>query len=145
MDSLGLCDVIRHLDICFGSKTSKNSIHRSSQRDARRQVHLITENNPAKRNRDIINDAMLKLPELRAENGHLVAGASALRGIKRRAERQSAKYVKKQCIGPIDINEIPVNLLSMEVDYPGYGFELMSFSVNGIGQFKISHSKSHFS
>ena len=110
------------MDICFGSKSSKNSIHRNSQRKARQEVHKITEKNPAKRNRDIIDDAMMNVPELRAENGHLVAGAAALRGIKRRAERQSAKYVKKHCVGTIDVNNIPTNLISMEIDYPGFGF-----------------------
>ena len=111
------------MDICFDKKTSKNSIHRSSQREARRQVHLLTENNPATRNKDIIDNALRNVPELRSENGHLVAGAAGLRGIKRRAERQSAKYLKKQCIGPVDINDIPVNLLTMEIDYPGFGLK----------------------
>lgn len=72
---------------------------------------------------------MLKLPELRAANGHLVAGAAAHRGIKRRAERQSAKYVKKHCVGPIDANNIPANLVSMEIDYPGFGFFIRFFRV----------------
>ena len=116
------------MDICFGSKSSKNSIHRNSQRKARQEVHKIAEKNPAKRNRDIIDDAMLNVPELRAENGHLVAGAAGVRGIKRRAERQSAKYLKKQCIGPVDINDIPVNLLTMEIDYPGFGLKRVHIS-----------------
>ena len=102
-------------------KTSKNSIHRPIQRQARRNIHIGTEDNPAKRNKDIIDDAMRKIQALRAPNGHLVAGGAASRGIKRRNERESTKYMKKKAIGTVDVNNIPVNLMSMVVDYPGFG------------------------
>ena len=121
MDEFGICDVIRHLEICFNPKTSKNSVHRSIQRDARRNIHLGTEDNPARKTKDIINDGLRKIPELRAPNGHLVAGGAAARGIKRKNERESTKYLKKKAIGTVDVNNIPTNLMSMVVDYPGFG------------------------
>ena len=85
---------MRHFDQCGPEGNSRNNKSRHIQRKLRRQVHCITDENPGKKNKQILSDGMHKVEEFKNESGALIAGSMAQAGIKRKRESDAAIYVK---------------------------------------------------
>ena len=84
----------------------------------RREISAITDENPGKKIKAIIEDGMHKIDEFKNDSGALIAGSMAKAGIKRKLEADSAVYIKKIKNKGINVNEIPESLLTMDCEYP---------------------------
>ena len=84
----------------------------------RREVSTITDENPGKKIKNILDDGMRRIKEFKNESGGLIAGSMAKAGVKRKREADSAIHVKRIKNRGINFNDIPESLLTMDCEYP---------------------------
>lgn len=118
VDENDLCNVTRHSNHCSLPGSSKNSIHRPIQRQVRREVSVLAEQNPFKKSREIYKEATGRIAEFRDSQNRPIAGAAERRGITRRREKGTVKYIKNVVHGVPAIGDISPLYQTITVDYP---------------------------
>ena len=118
VDENDLCDVTRHQDHCHRPGSSKNSVNRPIQRKVRREVSVLAEEHPFKKPKEIYKEATGKFAEFKDSQNRPIAGAAERRGITRRREKETVKYIKNVVHGVPAVGDISPLYRSITVDYP---------------------------